>query len=120
MRCEITETRQCIGGQARWADCVRIGKCCVTREREALRDLECYELLDPRLREFLREVPPIPLSAETYLRWQERFGVEAVLAKQAELLQRQYPGYTPVVCRGAPQSRRDARKNMFRHRRRRL
>lgn len=65
-------------------------------------DLECYDLLDPRIREFLAEKTPDKTSAAVILRWQGRFGVDAVLARLPELVQKEHPGFEPVVPLGPP------------------
>lgn len=58
-------------------------------------DLKAYDQLDPRLREFLRNLP-MNFAAEQALFRQITLGVEETLNSGKEMLAEYFPGWTPI------------------------
>lgn len=80
----------------------------------AQHDLECFDQLDPRLRDFIQDTPE-KLPASWLLQMQDRFGADYVLRRARDLLQKQWPGFKPVTlveshAQTSPRRRRAARR----------
>jgi hypothetical protein len=60
------------------------------------RDEMCaYDLLDPRLREFVSKAPE-QFSCVWLLSMQLEHGVDAMLASGAQMIKQRYPDWTPI------------------------
>lgn len=56
---------------------------------------EAYDLLDPRVRKFIGQLPE-KMSAVWALKMQRTRGVEALLASGKVMLEKRYPGFKPL------------------------
>lgn len=58
-------------------------------------EVRAYDLLDPRLREFVRQAPE-QFSCIWLLKAQHEKGVESLLREGYALLRRRFPDWTPI------------------------